>query len=311
MGVLLVLAFGLPSQAVAADQTVTATVASQFVPPDLTIDVGDTVTWNNAGGFHDVAFDDGSFRQPPAPSSAGWSVSRQFTGAGDFLYYCTVHGGPNGVGMAGSVTVNAAAQEVKLVRAPLALAYRPCDGAAANRLHGGALDHAACSPPAQVSEYLTVGTFAANSRVTRSVSSIRLRAEPGDPGTTEDDANVQIVASITDVRERDGLADYAGELRAEVPLQITDEANGPGGDEPATGATAFTLAVPCATTQDPGAGSECSITTTADAVSPGTVVEGKRSAWEVGRVQVFDGGADGQAATADNTLFMTQAVFVP
>ena len=45
---------------------------------------------------------------------------------------------------------------------------------------------------------------------------------------------------------------------------------------------------------------------------PGTVTEGKRAVWELGQVQVDDGGADGDADTAgDNTLFMVQGVFVP
>jgi hypothetical protein len=29
------------------------------------------------------------------------------------------------------------------------------------------------------------------------------------------------------------------------------------------------------------------------------------------QIQVFDGGADGDISTADNTLFLTQGVFVP
>jgi hypothetical protein len=42
------------------------------------------------------------------------------------------------------------------------------------------------------------------------------------------------------------------------------------------------------------------------------VVEGKRAIWELKAVDVFDGGADGQASTTgDNTLFERQGVFVP
>lgn len=37
-----------------------------------------------------------------------------------------------------------------------------------------------------------------------------------------------------------------------------------------------------------------------------------QAVWELGQVRVFDGGPDGDADTAgDNTLFMTQRVFVP
>jgi hypothetical protein len=31
----------------------------------------------------------------------------------------------------------------------------------------------------------------------------------------------------------------------------------------------------------------------------------------MGQIQVLDGGADGSVSTADNTLFLTQGVFVP
>ena len=48
-----------------------------------------------------------------------------------------------------------------------------------------------------------------------------------------------------------------------------------------------------------------------DALIPGAVPEGKRSIWALGQVQVFDGGPDGVAATAGNSLFAVQGVFVP
>jgi plastocyanin len=76
----------------AADQTVTAQPSSQWSPDEVTIDQGDTVTWNNAGGIHNVEFDDGSFTEPPTPSS-GWSgVERTFNEAGTFRYHCGFHG---------------------------------------------------------------------------------------------------------------------------------------------------------------------------------------------------------------------------
>ena len=58
-------------------------------------------------------------------------------------------------------------------------------------------------------------------------------------------------------------------------------------------------------------GSTCSIDTTADAVLPGVVKEIRRSIWQLGQVQVFDGGADGVVSTNPNTLFAVQGVFVP
>jgi len=40
-------------------------------------------------------------------------------------------------------------------------------------------------------------------------------------------------------------------------------------------------------------------------------VEAKRAVWQVDGVQVFDGGSDGVASTAGNTLFASQGLFVP
>jgi plastocyanin len=73
--------------ALAVDQTVTATASNEFVEADVTVDIGDTVTWHNEGGFHNVKFDDGSFEQPADVQSDNWTVSRTFNSAGSFGYY--------------------------------------------------------------------------------------------------------------------------------------------------------------------------------------------------------------------------------
>jgi plastocyanin len=307
------LALALPAPSLAANATVTATGASIFTPRGVTVDPGDTVTWNNAGGFHNVHFDDESFVQPQFPTGTAWSVSRTFTNPGTYRYYCQLHGAPNGVGMSGTVIVRSPGLDAKVIHTPLAVAYKPCPLAAANRQHAGPLDYPACAPPVQVSDWLTVGTYDSNRRVANSAGFIRVVVEPGDTGTPADEANVQLSAIISDVRSKGDLSDYTGELQAVLPLRITDDSNGDGTTftERATGDTTFAFSIPCTPSEDPDAGSSCEVRTTADAVSPGAVVEGKSSTWEVGQVQVFDGGADGLADTAGNTLFMTQAVFVP
>jgi plastocyanin len=88
-------------------QTLHVVVSSgfTFTPADLTIDVGDTVRWQNQSGFHNVVSDDGSFTNGSASSSA-WTYTRVFTSVGDFRYYCDVHGSPGGVGMSGIIRVN-------------------------------------------------------------------------------------------------------------------------------------------------------------------------------------------------------------
>ena len=46
----------------AANHTVEARPNNTFSPSNLTIEVGDSVTFVNAGGFHNVEANDGSFR---------------------------------------------------------------------------------------------------------------------------------------------------------------------------------------------------------------------------------------------------------
>src|ERR687883_447047 len=93
----------------AANQTVTAGASFTHFPPSaVTVFQGETVTWNNVSGVHNVHFDDNSFDQPPSAQSAPWTVSRTFASPGTFAYYCELHGGPGGVGMSGAVTVTPA-----------------------------------------------------------------------------------------------------------------------------------------------------------------------------------------------------------
>jgi plastocyanin len=99
---------GTAGAALAANQTVTAKSApNEFVSNDVTVNVNEMVTWTNAGGTHNVHFDDNSFVMPMTESPAGpaWPVSRTFGTVGTFRYYCEPHGGPNGVGMSGIVRV--------------------------------------------------------------------------------------------------------------------------------------------------------------------------------------------------------------
>ena len=57
-------------------------------------------------------------------------------------------------------------------------------------------------------------------------------------------------------------------------------------------------------------GSTCAANTTADAVVPGSIAEGKRAIWELGQVGVRDGGIDDPRVDAYQT-FMVQGLFVP
>jgi len=91
------------------------TDGGDFNPPTLTIQPGDSVRWTNSGmGFHNVRADDDSFRCANGcdgmggngdPASNVWSFTLVFNDPGDVDFYCEIHGGPDGVGMSGVLTV--------------------------------------------------------------------------------------------------------------------------------------------------------------------------------------------------------------
>jgi hypothetical protein len=195
-------------------------------------------------------------------------------------------------------------------RVSLVPAYNACTSP--NRNHGPPLAHPSCNPPAQSSSQLTMGTPEVNGLTANSLGRVKVTVKPGVPSTPADEADVTVALSLTDVRNRTSLADYAGEVRLRGALRITDRANGPAVDQPGT---VQDLDVPvdaaCAVTPDPAVGSTCEVTTTFDAVVPGVVDEGARGVWALGQIEVFDGGPDGDADTPGNGVFAKQGVFIP
>lgn len=103
-GALFVYAFsGAPARA--ADQTVQATAQNQFSPSSVTIDAGDTVTWQWAGGFgHTVTSTSANWSKDTAlgPPSATLSTSQLFDKPGVYTYRCKTH---ESAGMKGTVIV--------------------------------------------------------------------------------------------------------------------------------------------------------------------------------------------------------------
>lgn len=65
----------------------------KFTPNDLTIRIGDTVTWTNEEGFHDVTEDNNRFSSGP-PSPLPFTFSQTFNSIEEIRYYCTVHSLP-------------------------------------------------------------------------------------------------------------------------------------------------------------------------------------------------------------------------
>ena len=181
---------------------------------------------------------------------------------------------------------------------------------------GRRLRPAACRPPDPSSDYLTVGIPDApgNGNAPNFSGNVTMKAigeTPIDPGNG-DQADIQLSANLKDVRNAGDLTDYTGELRAVLPLRITDRYSGELLDSAATTTdTPLGFNVDCSTTAGPE-GASCSVATSADAIMSDLVREGQRGIWKVGQVQVFDGGADADAdTTGDNTLFAVQGTFLP
>ena len=117
----------------------------------------------------------------------------------------------------------------------------------------------------------------------------------------------------TDVGRHDGpQPDYPGELIARLNVRLTDLFNARGGPDglghgrrlPAPGAGTVRR-----DTRRPGGA--CAVDTTVDAVAPGFVRERKRAMWQLGQIQVFWEGHDGEPQTLDDLLYAVQGVFVP
>ncbi len=201
---------------------------------------------------------------------------------------------------------------------PMVPAYNACT--APNRTHGPALAFASCNPPVMNSSTLTVGTVDANGAASNGTGRVKFRSILGNVATEADEANVDLIVKIEDVRNAPALTDYAGSLMVETNLQLTDNLNAE--EQPAPGTMqsfALKWSVPCVTTTDSTRGSNCNLNTTADALYPGVVTESKRTIWQIGQVSVKDAGPNGTGVDAcpptcgdgDETTFLRQGVFVP
>ncbi len=182
-----------------------------------------------------------------------------------------------------------------------------------NGTHGAPLAYDSCSPPRLASGGLTVGTPDANGLEARFIAEAELGVVAGNPATEADEADVTFEVNAFDVRVRDGLADYTGELEAVLRVRLTDRLGfGAAPGEPGTVQdSSFPVTVPCAVTADSSVGAACAVSTSFDAVLPGAVPEGRRSIWQLGQIELHDGGSDGLAATTPNAAFARQGLFVP
>ena len=205
-----------------------------------------------------------------------------------------------------------------------------------NGNHGTPLNSASCSPPVESSSYLTLNApdrgapFNTPANSTGSVTMSVFCTDSATPpcsAAAGDQIDVKIESTITDVRcagTTGGCSSaggtYGGMLLINTGLRVTDRLNG-ALQEPGT-AMDYPLQVGMQCTS--GA---CSVSTSADAVIPGIAQEQKRAVWQLSRMEVRDGGSDGNLVAASaptsgvcppactgnggETLFLHQGLFVP
>jgi len=118
----LVALFAVVPLAGAAPLAATQTVSVKdnlFEPKTITVNGGDTVTWQYAGqNEHTVTADDGSFDSGDLKTGEKTSFSFTFTKSGTFAYHCKYHGGAGGQGMSGVVMVQAGGAPVAPAQMP-------------------------------------------------------------------------------------------------------------------------------------------------------------------------------------------------
>jgi hypothetical protein len=202
-------------------------------------------------------------------------------------------------------------------------AFNAC--AAPNRTHGPPLAFPSCNPPVQATAFTTVGEPSANGAAANFTGFVKLKVQVGAPGPPED-SDVLITSTLTDVRCAGATtacgaantasgADYTGAMQGNATIRISDHWNAVaagGGPDPATVVDIpFPVATTCAGSASTTVGSTCTASTSANAVVPAAVKDGKRAVVEVGAISIADGGPDGVMATTPNGTLATQGIFIP
>ncbi|PWU22125.1 MAG: hypothetical protein C5B48_10590 [Candidatus Rokuibacteriota bacterium] len=204
------------------------------------------------------------------------------------------------------------------MRVSLVPAFNQCTSA--NRTHGAPLAFGSCAPPQQTSSVLTVGTPDANGSPANFTGFVLFNAVAGNSSTEANEADVKIQVAITDVRNRPSLTDYVGRVLMRADLQITDNSNSAETPEPGTVQTfKYSAPVDCVSTPSTSVGSSCNLTTTANTLVPGTVIESRRSIWQLGQVEVMDAGPNGTGyqncpptcGDGDEATFLREGIFAP
>jgi glucose/arabinose dehydrogenase len=194
---------------------------------------------------------------------------------------------------------------------PLVPGFKQCGtgGNASSGEHAAPLSTPSCSP-ATTAEAAHLGSQA------NGVA--RQNPIAGDPSSPANEADLNFLVWQTDVRSGSETGpDYdpspsGPDLTLVERLRITDNSNGTGGADRATATDLdFSVPISCTPTIDSRVGSTCMANTTANALMPGAVVEGKQMNIQVFRVRLNDAGVDGVAGNGDDTLFEQEGLVVP
>jgi hypothetical protein len=212
--------------------------------------------------------------------------------------------------------------------------------------HGPPLAVPSCSPAVESSNFLTAqapervaphGPLAADATglvtlkvtclvpgTTTQVTGTNAAPPCNDPG---DQIDVKITSASTGVRCK-GISGgcsaanalYTGKVLLRLVVRMTDRLNGPTNNP----GTASDITLPAGIQCTSGA---CGSTTSADSVYPNLAREASRAVWQLGKIEVLDGGTDGDLApnpspasgvcppacqgNGGETVFMTQGLFAP
>ena len=196
------------------------------------------------------------------------------------------------------------------LRVPLVPSFRQCGtgGNPSTESHASPLSVGSC-PPAVTASSAHVGV--------QSLGVAGYEPLADNPATGGDEADMAIGARVTDVRATGPTgADYdpivGPDLRLWVRIRLTDSNNGASGTDRAT-TTDFDYGVPldCALTSDGGIGSTCSVDTTIDTISPGTIIGAKQTVAQIFRVRLNDPGPNNILGDGDDRLFEQGGLFTP
>ena len=294
------------------------TTGIHIINPDGSNDVDLTAQLTEA---HDPAFSPDGSKLVVSRNGHVWTMNTDGTGATQLTTAIGTNGKPDWQ----PLPFNGHIRPISARTLNLSLVPAHAQCTAPNREHGPPLAFGSCNPTVQASQNLTVGTPGAGGGPANSSGRFWIQAVTGTPGPPED-SGARIRVALSDVRCRpvvttcgsanaSGGADYTGALEAKFTLRMTDKWNATtagGGPDSAT-VTDFTFPIPvsCASTAATSEGSTCETQTDALYIFPGSVKDGKRAVWQMGQVEVFDGGPDGDIETPGNSLFAVQGIFVP